>query len=322
MLVQRVSLFLLLATMAACQTSVAQEVDVSVSLVVLGNAQDAGYPQAGCNQKCCNPAWADRQKRRLASCIAVVDSTNHQRILFDCTPQFTHQLRLLDEKSVELNFFESIPQKTKVDAIFLTHAHIGHYTGLMHLGREAMGNSGTDVWAMPRMKSFLENNGPWSQLVKLNNASLRGLKDNEAVSKYEGITVTPMKVPHRDEFSETVGFKIQGPNKSVLYLPDIDKWSKWDTSIVEVIKTVDIAYLDGTFLENGEIPGRDMSSIPHPFIAESIKLFGSLEESLRNKIRFIHLNHTNPALQQESDAWRMIKRAGMNVAIQGEVIKL
>lgn len=293
-----------------------------VHLIVLGIAQDAGYPQSGCNQACCEPAWKDATKRRLASCIAVVDSASGRRILFDCTPDFPRQLRMLDEVCAGMHFFDQIPSKTSVDAIFLTHAHIGHYTGLMHLGREAMGSRNTDVWGMPRMKKFLETNGPWSQLVKLKNVDVQRLAANEAVSKYAGVEVTPVLVPHRDEFSETVGFRISGPTRTALYLPDIDKWSKWDQSIVDVIRSVDVAYLDGTFLENGEIPGRDMSTIPHPFIAESVKLFSSLDELERDKIRFIHLNHTNPALSPDGEARKMIRRAGMHVAEQGEKIRL
>lgn len=293
-----------------------------VSLVVLGIAQDAGYPQSGCNQACCEPAWKDATKQRMASCVAVVDITSKQRVLFDCTPHFPQQLRLLDEECVRLKYFDEIPSKTSVDAIFLTHAHIGHYTGLMHLGREAMGNSGTDVWTMPRMGEFIETNGPWSQLVNLENIRQESLTANVSVKRYRGIQVTPILVPHRDEFSETVGFRIVGPKKTALYLPDIDKWSKWDHSIVDVIQSVDVAYLDGTFLANGEIPGRDMSSIPHPFISESVKLFSSLRKTERDKIRFIHLNHTNPALDAESNARKIIERAGMHVAEQGEKIRL
>ena len=295
----------------------------TVSIVVLGNAQDAGYPQAGCNQQCCLPAWKDSTRKRMASCIAVLDLDNKKRLLLDCTPNFPDQLRLLDEKCLELGFFKDrIPAKTKLDSIFLTHAHIGHYTGLMFLGREAMGNSDTTVWAMPRMSKFLKENGPWSQLVSLDNIKLSALSNNVVVEPTSNIKITPIKVPHRDEFSETVGFKVVGPNRSMLYLPDIDKWSKWDASINDLIKTVDVAYVDGTFLENGEIPGRDMSSIPHPFIAESIRQFSSLEKSERDKIRFIHLNHTNPALQLDSEAANRIKKAGMHVAEQGEVLNL
>ncbi len=305
----------ILCSLLMVGASGAQSPDVSV--VVLGIAQDAGYPQAGCNQSCCLPAWNDATRRRMVSCVAVIDQTTGKRYLFDCTPDFPAQLRLLDELTRTTE-----QPKSMVDGIFLTHAHIGHYTGLVHLGREVAGTDQVPVYAMPRMESFLKSNGPWSQLVGLKNIALQRIEAGKAVKLSDSLTVTPILVPHRDEFSETVAFQIKGPNRTALYLPDIDKWSRWDRSVEMMIQAVDIAYLDGTFLANGEIPGRDMSQIPHPFIEESIKRFSALDETERNKVRFIHLNHTNPALQPDGTARRQISQSGLHVAEQGERLGL
>ena len=288
-----------------------------VELVVLGIVQDAGYPQAGCLKPCCQRAWADPSMRRWVSCVAVIDNETKQRFLLDCTPDFPAQWQWLDS-----NFPYADGSKPKIDGILLTHAHIGHYTGLMHLGREAMGTKNVVVYAMPRMTDFLKKNGPWSQLVELSNIQLRPMVADQPIQLNARLTVTPILVPHRDEFSETVGFIVAGPNKKVLFLPDIDKWSRWDRSIEKMVAGVDLAYLDGTFLSNGELPGRDMSLIPHPFIQESINRFAPLDEAERKKVRFIHLNHTNPALQKDSSAQRQIRQAGMAVADQGEKVSL
>lgn len=286
--------------------------DEAPFVVVLGTAQDAGFPQAGCRKACCAKVWNDPDARRFATSLAVVDPKTKQRWLFDCSPDFREQLRLLDTKS-------GASAGEPLDGIFLTHAHIGHYAGMIHLGREVMGARAVPVHAMPRMRSFLANNGPWSQLLALKNIQLTPLKKQAAVRLNDRITVTPLLVPHRDEFSETVGFVIAGPSRSVLFLPDIDKWSKWKTPIETVLAKVDIAYLDGTFYANGEIPGRDMSQIPHPFIEESLSRLAKLPAAQRAKVRFIHLNHTNPALQPGSAAARTIRSAGSNLAEQGEM---
>lgn len=285
----------------------------SIQLVVLGIAQDAGFPQAGCKKQCCAAAWKEPGLRRMVSSVAVIDHQSQTRYLFDCTPDFPKQLQLLEQ---------TIAGKSNdIHGIFLTHAHIGHYTGLIHLGREVMGASGVPVYAMPRMKKFLQTNGPWSQLVKLDNIRLGDLEADKTVPLAK-FSVTPFLVPHRDEFSETVGFRIQGPNKTALFIPDIDKWSRWDRSIEKLLQDVDVAYLDGTFFENGEIPGRDMSLIPHPFVAETINRLAPLDETQRKKVRFIHLNHTNPGLQKSSGAAAQIERAGMRIAVEGEVVDL
>ncbi|MEK7254610.1 MAG: MBL fold metallo-hydrolase [Bacteroidota bacterium] len=125
-------------------------------VLVLGIAQDAGFPQAGCQKDCCRAAWRQPQKRRMVSCLALVDPAAGEAWLFDATPDFPEQLHRLENV---------LPQKpVRLAGIFLTHAHVGHYSGLMHLGREAMNAKATPVYAMPRMRSFLSQNAPWNLL--------------------------------------------------------------------------------------------------------------------------------------------------------------
>lgn len=273
-------------------------------VLVLGIAQDAGYPQAGCRKACCLPVWAGERPGAHVACLALVDPATGQAWMFDATPDFREQLH-------------SLQQYGQLSGIFLTHAHIGHYTGLMHLGREAMGARLEPVFAMPRMKTFLETNGPWSQLVSLENVSLRPLTADSAIVLNERLRVTPFQVPHRDEYSETVGFRIEGPSSSLLFIPDIDKWQQWGRDIRQLIGQVDYALLDGTFFANGEIPGRDMSEIPHPFIEESLALFSGLPETERAKVHFIHFNHTNPVLDRQSTTRERVEEAGCELAEEG-----
>ncbi|HEU5180049.1 MAG TPA: MBL fold metallo-hydrolase [Candidatus Polarisedimenticolia bacterium] len=280
-------------------------------VVVLGIAQDGGYPQAGCRQRCCAPAWRDPARRRHVASLAIVEPGTQRRWLIDATPDFREQLRILDELAPS----ESSPA---LDGIFLTHAHVGHYTGLMQLGREVMGTNSVPVYAMPRMRRYLETSGPWDQLVKLKNIDIRPLEAGREVMLSGKLTVTPLPVPHRDEYSETVGYRIRGPARSVLYIPDIDKWEKWGTPLEKALASVDVAYVDGTFYAEGELPGRNMSEIPHPFIVETMARLAGLAEKERAKVRFLHLNHSNPALDPRGDARRRITRAGFSVADEGE----
>lgn len=284
-------------------------------VVVLGIAQDAGFPQAGDKE---SPAWDDPSLRRHAACLALVDPATSRRWLFEATPDFKEQLRRLDVMAPD-------PDVPGLDGIFLTHGHIGHYTGLVHLGREAIGARAVPVWAMPRMTSFLRANGPWELLVRLGNVELRPLADRRPVRLGSRLTVEPILVPHRDEYTETVGFEIRGPRRAVLFIPDVDKWTRLaelGRSIEELVARVDVAYLDGSFFEDGEIPGRDMSQIPHPFISESIARFASWPAAERAKVRFTHLNRTNPALLAGSEARRAIAAAGLAVARELEKVDL
>jgi pyrroloquinoline quinone biosynthesis protein B len=230
--------------------------------------------------------------------------------MIDATPDFAEQLYLLTNNN-----------KKNLKGIFLTHAHIGHYTGLMFLGREVASTKQIPVYAMPRMKTFLEQNGPWSQLVKLRNIELNKLHEDSLIKTLDQLQITPIGVPHRDEFSETVGYSLKGKNKRALYIPDIDKWSKWDQSIDSLIKIHDYVFIDGTFFSDGEIP-RPMSEVPHPFIEESTKRFSSLDRYHRNKIYFIHLNHSNPARNRDFQGRKIIESTGMHFANFGDTFTL
>ena len=284
-------------------------------LVVLGSAQDGGTPQAGTKE---HPGWTDPTYRRLATSLALVDPVSKQRWIFDATPDFREQLHQLDE-------IAPAEGKPGLAGILLTHAHMGHYPGLMHLGHESMGAAGVPVYAMPRMREYLGDNGPWSQLVRYENITLKPLEDGVLVKLNERLSVTPFLVPHRQEYSEVVGFRIEGPNRSVLFIPDIDSWKEWDemgTRIEEVVTSVDVAYLDGTFFANGEIEGRDMSGFPHPFITHSMNRFDGLAPKEKAKVRFIHLNHTSPALWPDSEAYKSVLEKGFRLAAEGERVDL
>lgn len=272
------------------------------TLVVLGTTQDAGKPQIGCQKSCCK----NLKDRFFVSSLGVTDTKNKKNYLFDATPDITAQYeRLTKTKGVR-----------SIDGIFLTHAHSGHYTGLMYLGKEGMNASKIPVYAMPRFIPYVNNNGPWSQLVALGNIDLKPLQSEVPIQLDNELRVIPIAVPHRDEFSETVGFKIIGAKKSALYIPDIDKWNLWGKNIVSEVKGVDFAFIDGTFYEDGEI-NRPIDEVPHPFISETVSLFKDEPVSVKQKIYFIHLNHTNPTHNKTSPQRIAIEKQGFHFATLG-----
>ncbi len=284
-----------------------------LELVVLGVAQDAGYPQAGCEKACCRAHFEGREPRHFAASLALLDRAGNRAWLFEATPDFKDQLELLRRTNGG--------KAPELAGIFLTHAHIGHYAGLMHLGREVMGSQGVPVYVLPRFQSFLEKNGPWSQLVALGNIVLRPLTPDLPQEILPGIAVRPFLVPHRDEFSETAGFVIEGAGRRVLFIPDIDKWEKWPRKIEDEVAKVDLAFLDATFYAEGELPGRNMAEIPHPFVAETLLRFDPLAAELREKVYFLHMNHTNPLLTHE-ELRRELGAKHYHVAAEGDVLPL
>lgn len=284
-------------------------------LVVLGIAQDAGYPQAGCEKECCAAYYTGKEPKKHVTCLALVDHKAGQYWLLEATPDMGIQLK-------NLQGYLPVKPDYAPDGIFITHAHTGHYTGLMQLGREAMGAKDIPVYAMPRLDSFLRNNGPWSQLVSLGNIKLNRLQEDSTVQLNSSFSITPFRVPHRDEYSETVGFLIRSANKKILFIPDIDKWEKWDRSILDEIKHSGLALLDGTFYQNGELPGRDMREVPHPFVAESMEKFSALSSAEKAKVVFIHFNHTNPLLKRSTPEKDSVRERGFRVAEEGMLVEM
>ena len=279
----------------------------SYSVKILGVVQDGGLPHLGNNKTCCE----NIQQNKYVTSIMLINNKNNESYLFDASPDINEQLNFMGDRI-----------KTDLKGIFLTHAHIGHYTGLMYFGREALNSKSINVYAMPRMKRFLEDNGPWSQLVSLKNILIKEINNNSRLSVDPSIIIQPIEVPHRAEFSETVGYIIHGPNKKLLFIPDIDKWYLWDKSIIDEIKKVDYALIDATFYDEKEINYRDISEIPHPFVIESLELFKNLKLKEKKKIYFTHLNHTNPLLHSDSEEYKSLISKGFNVANEGLELKL
>ncbi|WP_411031921.1 MBL fold metallo-hydrolase [Spongiimicrobium sp. 3-5] len=285
------------------------------SIVILGTVQDAGSPQIGCKKECCIELFKNPDHTRKVISLGLIDRQTNKTYLFEATPDIATQMKMLTKS-------ERKSDRELVDGIFLTHAHIGHYTGLQFLGKEAMNSKNTPVYVMPRMKEFLTNNGPWSQLITKSNVILNELENEKPVQLSEAIEVTPIMVPHRDEYSETVGYKIKGPHKSALFIPDIDKWEKWNKNIIDEIKQVDYAFLDATFYNEKEINNRDISQIPHPFIIESLEKFKALNRQEKSKVVFIHFNHTNPLLNPTSKESEAVIQQGFKIGKIEDVFEL
>jgi len=282
-------------------------------ITVLGIAQDGGYPHIGCQKTCCQSIYKGLSKRKSVVSLGLIDQELNGKWIFEATPDVSTQLADLEQNHLK--------KDNLIDGVFLTHAHIGHYTGLMYFGKEALGKKGTTVYAMPNMKNYLETSGPWSQLVELENIRIKELQQDSIVDLNSNVKVIPFLVPHRDEYSETVGYKIIGPKKTALFIPDIDKWEKWEHNIVDEVKKVDYAFVDATFFDANEVK-RAISEIPHPFIIETVSLFENETLETKNKVIFIHFNHTNPAIESNSAARKKIEKLGFRFASEGDHYEL
>jgi pyrroloquinoline quinone biosynthesis protein B len=289
--------------------------------VVLGTAQDGGMPQTGCTCTHCSAARKDPALARPVASLALDFPASGRTFLIDATPDLPAQIEAIHR-------FRRHPEgkvdRAPVDGVLLTHAHIGHYLGLAHFGFESLNTKEIPTWVSPRMAEYLRTNGPWSQLVRLKNIDLKEIRPGAPLSLGEDVTVTAIQVPHRDEYTDTLGFLIRGPRTTVLYVPDTDTWQTWPRPLPEVLEKekVDIALLDATFYTPDELPDRDVTKIKHPLMTQTMELLGPLVQAGKLRVYFTHLNHSNPALDPRGEARKNIEQKGFRVAADGEEIGL
>lgn len=305
-------------------------------LVVLGTAQDGGLPHASCGCARCAHARHEPSARRRVASLGLVFPAQRVAYLVDATPDLPEQLELV---RAEFELTGSAAPRERVEraplgapragerslergGILLTHAHMGHYLGLAYLGFEVVHTQGLPVFATERMGEFLTHNGPWSQLVELGEIELETMRHDVPFELAGGVRVTAFAVPHRDEFSDTVGLRIDGPRQSFLYVPDTDDWALWSPSLVERLEGIDVALLDGSFYSLDELPGRDLDQVRHPLMFETMDLLEQRVARGELRVLFTHLNHSNLALGPGDEASSELERRGFAVLAEGAVFEL
>ncbi len=278
-------------------------------LVILGSAQDAGIPHIGCACKHCQQARQDTIHVRLSSSLGILDSQADKAFVIDASPALPEQLyRLRAVRGVENYSF--LP-----DAILLTHAHIGHYLGLVYLGKEGWNTREVPLYCTKEMQAFLYENKPFRYLLLNENVHCYTLTPGKCTVLTPSLSLVPLEVPHRNEDANTLAFVIQGQSRSALYMPDLDFYTD---DVIALIRQVDIAILDGTFYSLDELPLTRVTGVPHPPISESLqKLCG-----ISTDIIFTHLNHTNLVLDPAHPARQRVTEAGFRIASEGEEILL
>ncbi len=315
---------ILITLLASCRTSPPKEAGPATSaskensrftLLVLGIAQDGGLPHVGCNKSCCVLA-RKRGIERFPVALGIFDRRTGKKLMIEAGPRVEAQIALLHRKM-------GVPQlpRKPLDGLFLTHAHIGHYLGLAQFGREVASTKELPTYVGRRMAQFLRTNGPWDQLIKLHQLKLHILQAEKEVEILPGLRIRPILVPHRDEYSETLAFKIRGPKRTVLFVPDVDRWNRHHGLLAHLLEGVDVAYIDGTFYDGREVPGRNLEEIPHPPMVQTMRLLQDRARKHPGSIRFIHLNHSNPLFQNKALRKRLEAR-GFALAKRGEKIDL
>jgi len=268
---------------------------------IIGSAQDGGVPQIGCRCTRCDYARTNPEHTRYPASLAIVRPSG-KVLVVDVTPSLPRQLDLLRGLP---------PSRDKVlpDAVLLTHAHVGHYAGLIFFGREVASTKGLPVYCTPRMRHFLESNKPYRYLVERGEIHIKDLKCGETLIYDGALRIIPVEVPHRNEDAETLAFMVKS-KRSLFYAPDFDNYTE---TIDRCIRDSDISMLDGSFWSPEELVDRVFDEIPHPTIMESRERLRGYE----NRIIFTHMNHTNPVLDRNGLLRAELEKQGFRIAKEG-----
>ena len=272
-------------------------------VTLLGVAQDGGRPQPGCIRQCCQGLT---EKDRRSPVSLGIETSKGMTLLVEATRDLGRQLRMIE--------------KPGIDHLFLTHAHLGHVDGLGLFGRETMSARNIQLHCSPSMQALVEATPAWNQLLKQNVFEFSAFPRVEI----DDVVVEFIQVPHRAELSDMHAIIIRGETRSILFLPDHDTWDETLSayrcnSVREFLEKFDIdaALLDGTFWSGGELKGRDMSVVPHPTVEESLRRLGHRRDG-DPEIFFIHLNHTNPLYNSNSDESKQLRESGWSIGFESQ----
>lgn len=271
------------------------------TVYIIGSGQDGGLPQVGSRMDADMNARIDPLAVRLGPSIVVLDDDG-RCFLVDVSPDIKEQ----ENRLLKLAVYAARTASNPFDGALLTHAHMGHYAGLVHFGREGANCRNLPLWCTPRMGEFLKANAPWDQLVSLGNIDVKST--SQTLEPWPGLSIRAIPVPHRGEYTDTIGISI---NEKLLYVPDIDGWDVWPDAREEVAKH-EVSLLDATFYSPDELPGRDLSEISHPFISDTLETFKDLTGDRR--IILTHFNHSNPVCDPGSKEARNVNAAGFELA--------
>ena len=291
-----------------------------VSVTILGTAQDGGIPQAGCSCERCNEAHKDLKLRKYPVSLGIIGTDGSKHII-EVTKNLSEQLMIWSTNGNELFIPETVS---------ITHLHLGHVEGIGQFGKPVMASKEVDVFLSHKNKNIFDERSDIKLMIEENNIRTHAKNFNQLFEPMQGcgFSLQFISIPHRSELGDTAAIIIKGNKRNILFMPDQDSWKETleyysKENIREFLKMFDIneALIDGTFWSMEELPGRNISEIPHPTIQDSLKLLGKRMEN-DPRISFLHLNHSNPVNDIGSKQRKIVEENGWRVSEIGDVLKL
>jgi len=305
---------------------------------VLGSAAGGGFPQWNCNCRNCaavragTPGFRARTQSSLAVSRDGVDWA-----LLNASPDLRQQIN--DNPVLQPDLKAGL-RHSPVKAAVLTNGDVDHIIGLINL-REAQPFS---IYASRRILDVLASNSVFQvladPLVPRNEITLDKPFKLEGGGVDLGLTVEAFAVPGKvalyleDKSSgdyggregDTIGLKISDPaaKKSFFYIPGC---ATVDERLADRLKGAPVVFFDGTLFTDDEMieqgllnkTGARMGHISMSGDAGSISAFSQLGVG---RLIYVHINNSNPALDENSPARKAIDGAGWEVGYDGMEVRL
>lgn len=264
---------------------------------VLGNTQDGGVPHLECSCDLCSKARENPEEAKHNASIMVKDSDEEDsfRYLIDATPDVRYQIT-----------------GEYLDGVFISHGHLGHITGLLQFGEEGCNKTDLPLYVSDKTENYIRKNDPFRLLIDKGNVEIMNFNDEDEVD-IRGGCIEAFEAKHNRVNTDTLSFMIHGEEKTLFYIADIHEWTE---KTLNLMQKADIAIVDGTFWNEEEIERYE--EVPHPVMKETMHL----AEGWDTDIYFTHLNHTNPALREDTDERQEIQERGFGVVEEGMEFEL
>ncbi len=293
---------------------------------VLGSAAGGGLPQWNCGCENCVRARAgdsDVPPRSQPSVAVSADGVRWS--LINGSPDVREQLARFPGLHPRPGT-RDIP----LDTILVTNADLDHVLGLLVLRESLPYRIVSTPWIRD---AVLEHNAAWRLLEPAWGASkldqpIRLDRDGLLEARF---FPAPGKVPiwlsqlASNSPEATCGVRITDTRtgRRLVYAPGS---KTLDAGTLAELEAADLAFVDGTFFTPDELqasrPGApDAFAMGHVPIAGETGSLGPLAR-LRGRALYIHLNNTNPVLDRGSEAARVVRDAGVEVAHDGMDLEL
>jgi pyrroloquinoline quinone biosynthesis protein B len=307
-----------------------------MEVVVLGSAAGGGFPQWNCNAPLSKAARDGSIKTKWRTQASIAVSADGERwLLVNASPDLRQQL--LQTKSL---WPRQAPRHSPIDAVLLTSGEIDHVAGLLSL-RESQAFT---LWATPRILEILGENAIFGALnpdyVARQSFPLNQAFEPSGKHGPLGFTVTAFPVPGKVPLflegrnqgnlggmpEETVGLEVTARNGGARfhYIPGC---ARMTPELKARLKGSALVFFDGTLWQNDELidlgispkTGARMGHMNISGADGTVAAFADLD--VRRKV-FIHVNTTNPVLDEGSPERAEITAQGWDVAEDGMRIVL